>query len=87
MRNNNTISLRKVRDGAVTILDSAPLNVATLSWYTLRMEIVANSLRVYVNGTLVLEAVDANSPHQEGSYGLATYKTTAEADDFVATQP
>jgi hypothetical protein len=87
VRNNNTISLRKVIDGAVTILDSAPLNVATLSWYTLRMEIVANSLRVYVNGTLVLEAVDANSPHQEGSYGLATYKTTAEADDFVATQP
>jgi hypothetical protein len=87
VRNNNTISLRKLTQGAVTVLDSAPLHVATMSWYTLRMDIIANTLRVYVNGTPVLEAVDTNAPHLAGSYGLATYKTTAEADDFVVTQP
>jgi hypothetical protein len=94
VRNNNTVSLRKLVNGQIIVLDSAPLTVSLNTWYTLRLEAVGNfpasslrdtSLRVYVNGRFLLEAHDTNFP--EGTYGLATSKAAAQFDDFVVAQP
>jgi hypothetical protein len=73
-------------NGGVTILDTASLPFALNAWRTLRLEIVDNKLRGYVDGRLVVEAVDA-TPHAAGRYGVGSYKTAAEADDFTVTQP
>lgn len=82
VRKDNTISLRKLVNGAVQVLDSAPLTVSAGTWYSLRLEAVGNSVRAYVNGNLLLEANDAS--HASGRYGLMMYKTAATYDDFIA---
>lgn len=85
VRSNNTISLRKLVNGSIHVLDSAPLNVRTGTWYTLRLEAIGKSLRGYVNGNLLLEADDSSFP--TGSYGAVTFKTATRYDDFAAVQP
>lgn len=45
VRNTNVISLRKLVNGAITILDTAPMTVTTGTWYTLRLEAIGRSLR------------------------------------------
>ena len=84
-RNNNTISLRKLVNGAVTVLDSAPLTVTRNTWYGLRLEAIGNSLRLYVNGRLTLEATD--SSHPKGIYGMAAFKTAVRYDDTYFREP
>jgi pectate lyase len=85
VRNNNTISLRRLTNGVIQVLDTAPLNVAAGTAYTLRLEAIGTSLRAYVNGRLLVEATDATI--DAGRYGLVTYRTAAEFDDFLVTQP
>jgi hypothetical protein len=85
VRNTNTVSLRKLVNGTIFILDTASLPVSTGRWYSLRLEAVGNLLRVYVDNRLLLEAPD--SSHPKGTYGLATYRTIADFDDVVVTQP
>lgn len=85
VRNDNTISLRKLVNGQAVVLDTAPLTVSLGSWYTLRLEAIGSTLRTYVNGRLRLEAND--STYGEGSHGLATFRTSAQFDNFIATQP
>ena len=85
VRNDNTISLRKLVNGTIQVLDTAPFTVSAGTTYTLRLEAIGSSLRAYVNGNVVLEASD--SSHASGKYGLATYKTAATFDDFVAWEP
>jgi len=85
VRNNNSISLRKLTNDAITTLDTASMTVSLNTWYDLRLEIVGTSLRAYVNNQLVLEATD--STHAAGKFGVGSYRTAAEADDFKALQP
>jgi hypothetical protein len=85
LRQDNTVSLRKMVNGTIQVLDTAPLTVSTGTPYTLRLEAIGASLRAYVSGNVVLEASD--SSHARGQYGLATYRTAATFDDFVAWQP
>jgi hypothetical protein len=85
VRRDNTISLRKLVNGTVHVLDSAPLTVAAGTKYALRLEAIGTSLRAYVGGNLVLEAND--SSHATGKYGLAMYKTAATFDDLLVWEP
>jgi pectate lyase len=85
LRTNNTISLRRLVNGAIQELDSAPLTVTAGSTYRIRLDAIGNSLRVWVNGKHLLEATD--STFAQGKYGLATYKASAQFDDFIAAQP
>ena len=85
MRSGNTVSLRKVVGGAITTLASAPLTVNLNSPHTLRLEVVSNQLRAYVDGTFALQATDSSLA--SGSVGLVTYKSAATFDDFDAYQP
>jgi hypothetical protein len=67
LRHDNTVSLRKLVNGAITELDSAALTIATNSYYRIRFEAIGTQLRVYINDVLRLEATDAS--HTSGRYG------------------
>jgi hypothetical protein len=86
VRKDNTISLRKLVDGAIHVFDTAPLTVTPGAWYQFRFEVVGDRLRVYVDDDLVLEAADAQ-PIESGRYGMMTYRTIARFGDFIAWQP
>ena len=85
LRNSNTLSLRKVANGQITVLRSVALPVVLGRWYRLRLEAVGSQLRAYVNGTLWLEASDTT--HARGQTGIVTFRTAAEFDDYRAIQP
>ena len=51
----------------------------------MRLEVVGNQLRGYVNGNLLLQATD--SSHAAGISGLMTNKAAAQFDDYLAYQP
>jgi hypothetical protein len=85
LRSGNTVSLRKVNGGTVTILGTAPMPVTLGQWYRLRLEVVGIRVRAYVNGRLRLEATDATLPR--GVTGFVTFRTAADFDDYRAIQP
>jgi hypothetical protein len=85
LNKSNTVSLRKLANGAITVLDEAPMTVQPNTTYRVRFEAIGTSLRVYVNGTLMAEAEDSTYP--SGRYGLATYRATAQYDNFSAVRP
>jgi hypothetical protein len=85
VRKSNTLQLRKLVNGSIVALGSAPFTVAANTAYTLRLEAVGTALRAYVNGRLVLEATD---PHRSnGRVGLVGYRTAADYDDIRAVTP
>jgi pectate lyase len=85
LRSGNTLSLRKLVNGAITELASVPVTVSTGSWYALRLEVMATTLRVYLGSTMVMQVMDAT--HAQGRGGLMTYKAAAQFDDYAAYQP
>jgi hypothetical protein len=85
LRNSNKLSLRKLVNGAITEIGSVPLNVSAGTTYALRLEATSQSLRVYLNDALVMQAVD--SSHVKGRGGAVTYKAAAQFDDYFAYQP
>ena len=85
VRSSNTVSLRRLQNGQITVLDSAALPVSTGTWYNLRLEAIGDSLRGYVNDRPLVEAKD--STFTSGTYGLATSRATANFANFTVTQP
>jgi hypothetical protein len=85
LRSSNKISLRKLVNGAITELATAALTVTPGTTYAVRLDATGQSLRVWVNGALVLQAAD--SSHAKGRGGAVTYKAAAQFDDYVAYQP
>ena len=85
VRSSNTLSLRKLTNGAVTVLATVPLTVSADTSYALRLEAVGNELRGYVNGRLLLEATDTT--HARGMGGAVMYKTSADFLNYRAYQP
>jgi hypothetical protein len=85
LRSGGTVSLRKLVNGSVVTLASAPIAVALNTQYALRLEVVGNQLRGYVNGNLLLQTTD--SSHSAGISGLMTSKAAAQFDDYLAYQP
>jgi hypothetical protein len=85
LRSGNTLSLRKLVNGAISTLGTVPLSGAVGTTYQLRLETTGSQLRAYVNGVLTLQATDAS--HAFGAGGLMTFKTAARFDDYLAYQP
>jgi hypothetical protein len=85
LRNNNTVSLRKLLNGAIVELDSAPLTIAADTWYRVRFDAIGTQLRVYINDVLRLEASDAS--HATGRYGPVMYRTATQYDNLLAIEP
>jgi hypothetical protein len=85
LRSSNKLSLKKVVNGAIFELASVPVSVAVGSTYALRLEATGTDLRLYLNGGLVIQAVDSSHPRGRG--GAVTYKAAAQFDDYEAYQP
>ncbi len=84
LRSNNTLELKKLVNGAATTLATAAQTVTTGTWYTLKLEVIGNQLRAYVNGTLKASATD--SQFTTGRIGVGGFFSTANFDDVVVTQ-
>jgi cytoskeletal protein CcmA (bactofilin family) len=80
-----TIELRRTAGGTTSVLASAPGAVTTGVWRSLRVTAVGESLKVYLDGQHVLEAVDA--AHASGRVGLLTQSASATFDDVLVTAP
>ncbi|HEY1141197.1 MAG TPA: hypothetical protein VGE88_13460, partial [Lysobacter sp.] len=85
LRSGNTVSLRKVVNGAITTLASVPFTVALNTSHRVRLEVVGTQLRAFVDGVLKLQARDSSL--SEGTGGLVTYKAKASFDNYSAYQP
>ncbi|MES1263515.1 MAG: hypothetical protein ABUL69_04110, partial [Peristeroidobacter soli] len=85
VRNNNTVSLRKLTHGVITVLTTYTMPVTLGTWYGLRIEAVGTQIRGYVNGILVGEATD--STHARGAAGPITNRAAVDFDDYRAIQP
>jgi hypothetical protein len=85
LRRSNTLTLRKLVNGQIQELGGAALGITPGSWYRLRLDAVGDRLRAFVNGRLVLEAVDPTPA--AGQVGLVTHRTQADFDDFLAVRP
>jgi hypothetical protein len=85
VRSSNRVSLRKLVNGTVVVLDTASFPVSVGTWYTLRLEAIGSSLRGYVNNQPLVEVID--NDFAEGTWGLATLGTAARFDDVRVTQP
>jgi hypothetical protein len=85
LRSGNTLSLRKLVNGAITPIRSVAADVSVGSWYALRLEVTGNTLRVFLNDALVIQ--ESDTTHAGGRTGLMTYKAAAAFDDYVAYQP
>ena len=85
LRSSKVMSLRKLVDGAIVELGRAGFTLGTGGWHTFRLDAVGNHLRAYVNGQLLIQAVD--SAHPRGISGIATYRTSARFDYLRVVQP
>jgi pectate lyase len=61
------------------------LDLTTGTWYTLRFELVGNTLSGYLDGELQITASDSSIV--AGSVGLGTTQATAEFDDVLVEVP
>jgi hypothetical protein len=87
VRSSNTLSLRKLVNGSITVLGTVPFTPATSApGDRLRLEIIANKLRVYANGELAIESTDAQQI-PNGRFGMVTYKASAWFDNFKVYEP
>ncbi len=84
VRNDDTLSLRKLVNGNIVELRTVPFTLTVGTWYKLRLEAIGTSLRVFVDDELLVEATD--NSFAEGRYGLGMYKAHVAFDDFLATQ-
>lgn len=85
LRKSNALQLRRLRGGQFQLLGSVPFTVTPGTWYTLRLEQVANRLRGYVNGVQKFEVVQ--DQWNAGQVGLVTFAAAADYDDILALRP
>lgn len=81
----NTVTLSKLVNNSIHVFEEVPMTVTPGTTYRLRLEAIGSALRLYVNGQLMAEAVDSDYP--TGRYGLKTYRTAAQFDNFSAIRP
>ena len=86
IRSSNKVTLRTAYGGHITQLGTAVQNVRPGVWYRLRMELVGNQLRAFVNGRLVIETT-MTAAEWGGKFGLLTYHAQADFDDIRVVTP
>jgi hypothetical protein len=84
-RKSNELSLRRLENGAITVLATVPLTVAPGTPFVLRLETVGNRLRVYVNAVLRVEQTGAQIV--AGKVGAMTYRTAGRFEGYTAYEP
>ena len=86
LRSSNRLTLRRVTDGRIVELGSVALPVALGTWYQLRLDVVTQSLRAYVNGKLMIDFVE-HEYYLPGAGGMVTYKAAADFDNYLEIEP
>ena len=84
LRNSGVVQLKRIRNGAVTLLASAPQAVQLNRTYRLRLESVGAGHRVYLDGVLVAGAADT-APQVPGNAALVMYGAAADYDNVTVT--
>jgi hypothetical protein len=93
MAGRGVISLWRRQDGAITQLATKSLPITPGTWYDVRVEVVNEGTRVFVNDQLLLSSNAAPGPDNpdvdwsRGQVGLITRNASADFDDFLAYQP
>jgi hypothetical protein len=83
LRSSNVVRLRKLVNGAQVTLASAALPVTLNRTYRLRLESIGKHHRVYVDGVMLLDAIDGS--FSSGRAGLLTYRAAADFDNVVVS--
>jgi hypothetical protein len=84
-RSTNRLEIRRQVNGVATVLASVPFTATPGRFYDLKLTVLSDELRAYVDGALVAQAND--SQIREGQYGIATYRTAATFQRFEVNQP
>ncbi len=85
LRNGTRFSLRKMQNGVIHVIDEMPFDVKANSRFSVRLEAIGSTLRMYIDGRLVAEGIDTAFP--EGRFGLMTYNAIADFDDLAVMRP
>jgi hypothetical protein len=85
IRSSNQLQIRKVVNGAVTVLKAVTLTITPGSTHRYDFEVRGNELRASVDGNVLARAVDSSLAR--GQYGLATYRASARYKLVSASQP
>lgn len=83
LRTSGVVDLRRMVDGVITTLASAPASVTTAHRYRLRLESIGTVHRVYLGDRLVLTARDATLI--EGTAGIIMNRARADYDNVIVT--
>jgi hypothetical protein len=83
LRTNGRIEFKRIRNGVITTLASAPAMLAVGDKVRLRLESIGGSHRVYLNDRQVLTARDFTMG--QGDVGILTNRAAADFDDIVAS--
>lgn len=78
-----TVSILKKTNGAETVLATVPFDYQYDTFYSLKIEVVGNTLTGYVNGTEVLSAAD--SALSSGTAGVYASTTTSKTKNFTVS--
>jgi hypothetical protein len=85
LRSSKGMSLRKLVDGRIVELGNAGFTLGIGDWHIFRLEAIGDRIRAYIDGQLLIEAVD--SSHPVGISGFATYRAAARFDYLRVVQP
>jgi hypothetical protein len=85
VRATNQIDIRKVVNGVITVLASAPFTAPRGQYVDYRLRVIDDQLQLFVGNTMVASAHDHDIAC--GRYGIATYRTKATFEYITVIQP
>jgi hypothetical protein len=85
LRSSKSMALRKLVDGHIVELGRARFTLGVGDWHVFRLEAIGDRIRAYIDGQLLIEAVDLS--HPVGISGFATYRAAARFDYLRVVQP
>jgi pectate lyase len=85
VRSSNSLQIRKVVNGVVTVLKTVTLTIQPGGNHDYGLEVRGNELSAIVDGIVLARALDDSLT--SGQYGLATYRAGATFSRISAVQP
>jgi len=86
LRNNGAAELRRIKGGTITTYGSVPAGTYDpLAAHVLRLEVVGNVLRGYVDNALVLTGTDTEWAFLSGQVGIGGWHSKFAIDDVFAS--
>jgi len=86
LRRSGKLSLRKLASGSIQQLANVSLPVTAGTWHDLRLEVIGNDIRVFLDGELRIQVNDGTIP-SSGAHGLLTYRAVGDFTHMIGYQP